>query len=302
MLNNSPQFPNFKTFNIKVLEQLSSFISQYPIYSDFNLVSLITWGVNDSVQYSFINNNLLISLRDYTTEQRSYSLLGSTEIDKTLSCIFKLDAINALERVPESVVKLISNKNNFIIEHQRDEDDYVYNLKNVTGMNGPEYRNYRRKLSTFQKNIQIIPVLKKIAVDDQTNLKKILNLTKKWRNIREKTFQESSLEYYAIRRALHYGDKLPIDIWGLFDKEDLLGFIITQNIHKYTILHFEKANTTIPGIGAYLKHQVFLKLYLSGQRYLNYEQDLGIHGLREYKLSLSPDSFMLKYRIRSVDY
>lgn len=298
----TPVFPRFKTLRVEDYASLAGFVEQFPVYSDFNAISLLTWGVNNSTRYCFLNSNLVIQLRDYVTNEAVYSVLGTHDIPDTLKLLLAYPDIEQLDLVPEftvQVLKLELPENSFEITPQRDEYDYVYSVARLAGLEGPDYRKFRRSLSNFDTKNVLNPKLRLIKHDDELALGQILNLTKFWRSLRSREFSDAAAEYYAIRRAVHFSKHLPIDTWGLFEQDLLLGFVMTEDIGEHTVLHFEKANTALPGTGSVLKHEVFKALHERGQKLLNYEQDLGIEGLREAKLSLKPDWYMRKYSIRN---
>lgn len=298
----NPIFPHFKTLKVEDYGLLAKYTEQFPVYSDFNVVSLLTWGVNNSTKYSFLNGNLVIQLRDYMTNEAAFSLIGTKNITETARSMLDQPEINQLDLVPEFTVQRLKQEfpnHKFEIEPQRDEYDYVYSIARLASLEGPDYRKFRRSLSNFDTKNVLNPKLKLINHDDELALGQILNLTKYWRSLRSREFSDAAAEYYAIRRALHFAKYLPIDIWGLFERDLILGFVMTEDIGETTVLHFEKANTALPGLGSLLKHEVFKELHKRDQKLLNYEQDLGIQGLREAKLSLKPDWYMRKYHIRN---
>jgi len=295
-ITSAAKFPRFKTLVIDDCPLIAAYVRQFPIYSDFNAVSLFTWGVNNSVRFSFSGQNLIVMFRDYTTKTPSYSILGDGDTKEVILEVAKSLSVNTFERVPELVIKNLTLDNTRInIKPTRDEDDYVYRLEDLVRLEGPSYRKFRRSLSNFQSKNTVRPILKQLTGTEYYS--QITGLAKRWRSIRNRGFETSSSEYFAIRRALRHSSKLPIDIWGLITNDTLVGFIITEDIDDTTVLHFEKADTTMPGLGAFLKHSVFMELRNRGQRLLNYEQDLGLPGLRSAKLSLKPVDFMRKYRL-----
>ncbi len=303
MLTLNPSFPVFKTLQIDDMPVVSQFVGQFPVYSDFNFVSMFTWGVNDTTQYSFLNGNLIIKLRDYNTGEDSYSIIGITSVSNTVQQLIEQFGLPSIDRVPQITVDALRaerTENKFHVDEQRDEHDYVYGLKELVALEGPTYRKLRRSLSNFSTKNEISPELKKIAFDDEVAKTQILDLTKRWRKIRQRTYQDASAEYFAIRKTLRHFEKLPVDVWGLYDKNTLLGFVITEDIDSCTLLHFEKADTELSGLGTVLKHEVCSALSAAGQKTLNYEQDLGVPGLREAKMSLSPVDFMKKYNVSVV--
>ena len=115
MLEN--QFPNFKKVDISDKEIFLEILHGLPSYSDFNLLSLLSWNADGNNAYSLLNNNIVIRIKDYLGTGENYSIIGTTKI-------------------PESVESLISNfsKLNFVhsffytivtklgIEHREDID------------------------------------------------------------------------------------------------------------------------------------------------------------------------------------
>ncbi len=287
----------FKTVTIDDREKIYSIINKFDNYSDFNFVSLISWGVNNTSAVGYLGNNLVIRLRSYTDKgEYTYSIIGDDHIEDNIKLLFHSININRLDLVPEFVAHQISSKN-YIIEHDRDEDDYVYSISELINMDGSEYRKLRRSMSNFKSKNNFVPVFRKIdnlSVDTKEN---ILSLTKKWRHIRNRTFNDASSEYFAIRRALNLYNELGIQIWGAFNQDVLIGYTVTEVLGENAMIHFEKADTDIPGLGSYLKHITCENLKKLGCVYLNYEQDLGIDGLREQKLSLNPTKFLKKYSV-----
>ncbi len=63
------------------------------------------------------------------------------------------------------------------------------------------------------------------------------------------------------------------------------------------VIHIEKANSDIPGLYQVI-NQEFLIHEAADCRFVNREQDLGIEGLRNSKMSYNPVKFVRKYKVR----
>jgi hypothetical protein len=63
------------------------------------------------------------------------------------------------------------------------------------------------------------------------------------------------------------------------------------------VIHIEKANADIPGLYQVI-NQEFLKHEAGGCIYVNREQDLGVDGLRQSKMSYNPLLFVKKFNIK----
>jgi uncharacterized protein len=291
-----PLFPRFKTVDIADRDIIEQQTSGYN-YSDFNFVSLFSWNVDDSALYSILNNNLLISLKDYNNKKFIYSVLGENDIANTIKTINKHLQITTLELVPEVVALDPYHKPGFIVTEDRDSFDYIYNLLKLVELDGPEYKSFRRSLSIFRSKNDFDISFERIDIDDTQAMHQIMKLTHLWREIKGKDLEETSYESSAIKRAIQHARMLPIIIFGAFISNRLVGFTINEIKGPMAILHFEKSDTRIPGLGSYVKHQTFLALKAMGARELNYEQDLGISGLRTIKERLNPQYFLKKYKV-----
>ena len=68
---------------------------------------------------------------------------------------------------------------------------------------------------------------------------------------------------------------------------------------RYALSHFAKGDTSHhSAVYNILNWQEARILYSSGIRYYNWEQDLGIEGLRQSKLKYRPAFFLHKYRVK----
>jgi len=286
---------SFKHITLDDKKNIRAITDKFDSYSDFNFVSMFTWGFNNTTSIAFIGSNLAIRLRDYNDNKRQvYSVLGDDNVDRAIDVIFKILRPDSLELVPETVAKKVVKK--YRVSHDRDNDDYIYDLKHIVEMDGSKYRKLRRQLSNFKSKNNFVPEFKEIRNLSEYDVTSILDLTRKWRKIRGKG-RDASIEYLAIRHALHKYKQLNIQIWGVYALNNLIAYSITERLNKSFIIHFEKANTDIAGLGSYLKHKTCEELYKQGCRTMNYEQDLGIMGLREFKMSLGPSKFLKKYTI-----
>lgn len=297
-----PLFPQFKTITIADNEILKSFTQQFPSYSDFNFVSLFTWNVGQTASYSFLNNNLVIRIGDYHNKTLSvYSILGNNEVVSSVNTLFATLRINELVLVPNVIAEALgSSDSRYIITPQRDEFDYIYDIPSLVAMDGPGYRKIRRALSNFKSKNNINVSIEVVQEDDSESLNEILKLTRDWRTMKGRKYIESSFEYFAIRRAVRHIKQLPLSIYCFRLGGKIVAFSIIEKQNNLTVIHFEKSSVGIYQLGAYLKYEVLKILLQEGYTTLNYEQDLGIEGLRMHKMSLNPSIYLEKFSVKKM--
>src|SRR5206468_385716 len=118
-----------------------------------------------------------------------------------------------------------------------------------------------------------------------------------WRHVSEKKLEEAESELLATDRLLKHAGHFNLHTLGVYIDDVMVAYSIYEIQGDYAVGHFEKAIKTHPGLYDYLKHATAKKLHEQGVKYINYEQDLGIEGLRKAKLLLHPEAFLKKYTI-----
>ncbi len=292
--NNKPNFPVFKFIGIEDKSIIENITKDFDHYSDFNFVSLMTWNINRSSKYSIYDGNLILKLRDYGSKKYVYSILGHNIDDNFLHILKNQEKCTRLDLVPEVVRHKL--RSGYVCE-DRDNFDYVYKIDKLFNLEGSEFRKFRRSLNSFNKDGSLFVEYKYLNTSNELEIKQIVKLCKQWKVIRGRGFSESSNEYYAIKRAIKYISQLNLSVVCFSINEELVGFVIFEVIGNYSILHFEKCDTRITGLGYFIKYQTINILKDLGVKTLNYEQDLGILGLRQAKISMNPDTYLKKFSI-----
>jgi hypothetical protein len=77
-----------------------------------------------------------------------------------------------------------------------------------------------------------------------------------------------------------------------------VGFSLCEAVNKdYAICRFHKSVLNYKHLDAFFSNLVAIELKHLGSKYLSWEQDLGVEGLREFKSSYKPIKFLKKYTI-----
>ncbi len=293
-------FPNFEPLSLGHKDIVNKLVAKFPPYSDFNFVSLHSWNIDNSMKVSSLNNNLVVWFKDYTSKKAFLSFIGDTLVDETLRTLLDYALANSLHHelhlIPEHVVKEIKRPEKFNIKEDRDAHDYIVMALKFSELKGNNYASKRHGINNFNANFAGRVELKKLVVDDQA-VNDINNIFHKWRQDSDKTHQETENELKAIQRLLNDAQHFNLQVLGVYMDDTLVAYSIYEIADRYAIGHFEKALKTHPGLYDYLKHQTAMNLHRQGVKYINYEQDLGIEGLRKTKLLLHPEHFLKKYTV-----
>jgi uncharacterized protein len=295
-----PKFPKFKKLELsdrKAIEKIS--IQQAP-YSDFNFESLWAWDIKEKMKVSSLHGNLVLMFADYITGEPFYSFLGNHKVDSTVNSLLELSIEEglrpALSLVPEDSLTGIDLKK-FSIEPDQSNFDYIFDLSLIAAYPGSKFESKRTMVNRFLRNFPDPEVRVLNRATDLENINQLNELWNKNKTVTDGSF-EIQKETIAIQRFLdtHFDDALAV---GVFVKKKLIGYsIFTLLKNKYSIGHFSKAAISYAGVYEFLMRESAKILIQYKYQYLNYEQDLGLPGLRRSKGSYRPISFLKKYIVK----
>lgn len=296
-----PKFPNFKTLTLRDKELIDRFVENFPPYSDYNFISMFVWCTNPPPLISLLNDNLVVRLNDYITNEPFYSFLGKSKTIQTVETLIKYSLGNGgpeyLKLIPE--VNIAADENIyalFDVKEDRDQFDYIFSLDDLNSHSGGKYAEKRNFISRFKKNYKYTHKI--VELKNSELQKEILELFKTWGTVRNKDQIEIQQELDAYEKALTTCHNLNLLSIGLFVDEKLIGISINEILHDgYAINLFEKGDITYTGVFQFLKHLAGVYLTKEGCKFLNFEQDLGVEGLRKSKTSYHPLFFLKKYTI-----
>ncbi len=294
-----PTFPRFATLTSDHKEDIDLFNRNFEPYSDFNFTSLFSWQGNQKTEISNLNNNLIIRMPDYTTNAVIYSVLGKNHIDSTFETLLNLT--DELKLVPGITISNLKDRGRFHITEDRDNFDYIYSTESLVSLTGADYKKIRNKLSDFRRDHQTSIVTTSVTRNvSQEYMSTLLTLNNHWA-VQSKDIDATTSEAKAIEKLLQNADFLDIFIVELLIDNEVKGFSINEILSKgYGICHFEKTlKSHHANINHFLVHEVATLLKELGIHTVNWEQDLGIEGLRRAKLSYKPSSFLRKYCVNS---
>ncbi len=299
-----PLFPKFKPLTLKDKTEIEKITFQYPPYSDFNFVSLWSWDIDNETTISQLNKNFVIRFPDYVTRELFYSFIGTHKIHKTITTLLdqakKENLMNKLQLIPKSVINHLtpSQKNHWHIKQSRDDHDYILSVSTIKDFSGRPFKKKRNMVKNYLNKYGQHTQVKSLNLDQKITQKQIVDLFIKWEKSRSKDRKETQEELKAIQKLLTGTPKLKLETTGVYYQNQLIAFAIEEIVQNHhAISHYAKADITYPGIFEYLKQQATLHLHHKKVKYINYEQDLGIEGMRQSKLSYRPIKFLKKYTI-----
>ncbi|MEI7765324.1 MAG: phosphatidylglycerol lysyltransferase domain-containing protein [bacterium] len=297
-----PVFPNFKKLELSDKKEVEKFTSEFPPYSDFNFISMWIWDIADNMMISQLNKNLVVVFNDYLSGKPFISFIGKNKISETT-----LDLIKFSEnKYKTSSLKLITEENanilgkiGFTVTPDNNSHDYVYLISHLANMNTWSQNTSGKGIRRFIKKYPSY-VVKQFNLNE-IQKEEYIEMFKKWANNKKIINHFEMNEYKAFKRLLQINDK-NIKIISLYEKDVLIGFTVVEiESEGYATSHFAKADVEhSSAVYDVLNWEEAKILKKEGVKYYNWEQDLGIKGLRASKLKYKPSFFLKQFIVTAT--
>lgn len=287
-----------------MMDRYQALIRKNPIkISDISFVNMFVWNTDRDYRFSTLYGNLLI-LCNYHGEEVFMPFVGYHKPAETLIACFKYlqerGQRPVFRLVPEDLIEALSESEIFdklIIEEDRNNHDYVYNISSLANLEGNKYAKKRNNYN-------------RIVKDTNWEFRKInhglvhycLEFQSKWmqKSENDEDYHELDKEDKAISIAFDNYHKLKLIGAVLYIDNKIQAYTVAEKLNNDTVIvHFEKGNRDIRGTYQAI-NKLFCDKMLREFVYANRQQDLGNEGLRFAKESYKP-AFMVKKFTISID-
>lgn len=299
-----PTFPQFIELDLSQKETYNQFYSRFPPYSDFSFGNLIIWlNQYHDLHIATLNGNIVLECHNlFENGKYVLTLLGDKEIEKTLDALLAYQRESGhtpgLSMVPQTVINNIVNPQKYDIIYERSNANYILDAAQLAALEGSTYAKLRRQINYFEREYAGRFEISARDIESLEEVKKVVNNIHTWDAIYTHNDQERQ-ESYVINTSLKYARELCFKNLSLVVDGSIQAITLYQMIPQsdYVIGNHTKSNYNYRYAFNYLIHKLAQKLYSEGIPYINFEQDLGIAGLREHKMGLRPIHFLDSYSI-----
>ena len=183
----------------------------------------------------------------------------------------------------------------FDIKEDRDLSEYIFSVETMRDFPGKIHARRRTEIRTFWRDFGERTTVSAMTKDDVSD---VAAYAVKWLTDNADTHDEDALnrEMICIRKQLASFEELGIS--GTVIRVDgavgAFCYGVPLNDEYYDVL-IEKGDRAFPGIYRVLR-QESTKLNVSGFAHINFEEDVGVPGLRRLKESYGPEYMITKYR------
>jgi hypothetical protein len=295
-----PLFPEFAPLSRRHGFAIGNYARQFAPYSDYTFLSLWSWDVFNQIELSSLNGNLVVRFTDYLAGDKFLSFLGNRKTGETLEAVFELldsrpDHLKKLRLIPESSIDSVTLPSDYQVAEDADNHDYIYSVDEWSLFPGKKFGRLRQKMQHFISAHECRDCA--LDFDDAAVWREIRSLCQKWKS--QKSEKRDVLnDIAALNRLSELGGNKSLCGVGLYVDRELAAYCIAELVHdRFACGLFEHVDTTYAGITPYLRNRLALHLKEKGCDWLNFQQDLGLDGLRTCKRRYRPAYFLRKFVI-----
>lgn len=267
-------------------------------FCDFSFLNICAWKFYYQTELAEWKGYLLI--RHYFDDNFHYFFpIGDGNIAEVLNDLknfafenhhsFLMDCltINQLEEI-----KTISI-HPFSFSLDRNFSDYLYLREDWIALKGKRLQSKRNHLKRFLQNYEY-----EYKPYTDAYLNDCISLTEQWmKENPDLNWDSMNNELQVIQFALNHLKQLGGCGGTLWVDGQLVAFSLGSSINEDTfVVHIEKANTSYEGIYVAMGN-IFAQNLPCNYTFLNREDDMGLKGLRQSKLSYSPHKLLAKFSI-----
>jgi len=285
-------YPVLKRLDHSDREVISWYAQKYNLFScEFSFTSLYLWDDIYHYKLSFFNDWLIV----FDT-QSDYILMPMGE-EITLSGLLTLSTsltqdgyTGNISNVPPEFIESYPELSHYYdVENERSLAEYIYSTEKLIALKGKKLRKKRNHISQFLQKYPDYQIRSMDSIARKACLAMIDAMLIESQTVSNSIREEASV----IRKGFESFDSIPLEGIALYIENDIesqvAGFAVYSRLNKdiFTI-HFEKVNYSYPGAAQIINWET-AKVLKDKCKYLNREQDLGILGLRQAKLSYEPE-------------
>lgn len=285
------KFSNFKSIEIDDRKLIQRYNDEFqPLSCEYCFANIYCWQESYNTSWSIYKERLVIY---DDVNACSFLPIGKEMTPKEL-VLFSLDmkknGMGAdIGVVPSQYLKKYPEIEKFYtIINKRDSSEYIYSVEALCDLKGAKLHKKKNLISQFKRKHPNYSV-KHISGEFK---KKAKMLADEIFNGHERFLIGIENEHMALIKALDDFEEICLEGLVLIVGDDLVAFSIFSPLtHDTYDIHFEKSCHQFKGAAQVINHET-AKYLREKCQYLNREQDLGIKGLRQSKMSYDPEKLL----------
>ncbi len=284
---------NLELITTEHIPLITDYLNRFPRQNcDYTVTNILAWGVIYRNHYMSWQDNLVIFNPKYQyicfPIGTNFTVADLAELVK----LFKSDYSDAeLILIPEEYYAQHPEMDElFEVSDDRAWADYVYETDKLVSLSGKRLAKKKNLISQFVRaypDYVVLPI-----TSDKFDV--LLRFTHKWRRDRAADGIYLMTEIKAIEHTLAMWNELPVEGIIICLHNKIAAFsIFSHQTPEMVAEHFEKFDPDKKGAAQLINWET--ARFVQGRyKYINREQDLGLEGLRQAKMSYDP-LFLVKF-------
>lgn len=265
-----------------------------PSHSGEVFTTMVSWGEYVEYRYALIENSIILMSKD-KDGAILHAPSGKFNLDLLKQVITLAIKENAVFGFIKTLEKNLLAKKfpSLTFVEDRDFFDYVYRASDLAELPGTKYGKIRNRLNKFTKNYAY--TIEELSEKNMDEVNEFLKRWCLWKDCGSDEVLEN--ERKAIVYAMSHFFDLVLSGLALRINGSIEAIAVYEKMNADTVVvHFEKGSPDFDGIykainietAQRVRHHVL---------FIDREEDLGIPGLRQAKLSYQPDHFIELYHV-----
>lgn len=279
-------------------ELFDRYYQNYQGISDMTFTNIYIWSFGREIFYCEEDGFLFVKVKYSDSEPFFFLPVGEGEFKEAVEKLIKDESENmkivfksVTEDRAETLKNLFPDKFEYIEE--RDRFDYVYSVKELIELSGKKFHKKKNQVNNFIKkyNWEYVRYNGKDIIE-------LLKLQQLWCDINRCSEDLwLSNEEAGIIKAVENFEKLKFRAGAIKVDGEIAAFSFGEHVSSDTVvIHIEKGDSRFDGVYQ-MMNNIFLKEEFSDMTYVNREEDLGIEGLRQAKMSYNPVKLVKKISV-----
>lgn len=290
------KFPKFNRFELKDQDLIQTYMDRFkPFSCEYNFSNLYAWQDAYKLSWTLYHGRLLIYDE---ISHCAFMPLGEDFCPEELVILsLNLKNLGLVPEIslvtPDYLKKFPEIGNYYIIKEERDYSEYIYDVDSLCDLTGTKLHKKKNLISQFKRENPDF----KVHLLRGEYRQKALALTQALMSKRKRLSNTLKQEFSAIEISIHHFEELRLEGLAIMVENKMVAFSVFSELNASTYdIQFEKSDMDFKGAAQVINHETAKYLKHKCQ-YLNREQDLGIKGLRQAKMSYDPVKLITPYTL-----
>lgn len=286
---------DFKTICLEDKPVFDKHYMRYPPgHNGEMFTTMISWAEYVEYRYALIDNNIIIMSKDKdgTVVHPPSGKFASDLLKQVITLTKAGDAVFGFIKTKEKDL-FASSFPSFKFVADRDYFDYVYRTSDLADLPGTKFGKIRNRLNKFIKNYTY--TIEDISKKNMDEVHEFLKRWCLWKDCASDELLEN--ERKAIVYSMTHFFDFNLSGIALRIKDTIEAIAVFEQMNPdAVVVHFEKGSPDYDGIYKAINMETAQRVR-QHVPFIDREEDLGIPGLRQAKLSYQPDHFIELYHV-----